>query len=312
MEVLNASRHKKRLQRAAAAAGEKAAENAVPSKRVKFTDSNDNEIAKVDEDADSDDANADLVLALTKDEKAKRQAAAKIAAKKVVADAETSKVSKTKQKALQKLKERQEREAKRGEVLKSLQQHAINSDVAALLKSSSKIGAGRETKKQRLSQALREERVGVCLTDHADLIVGINSHNDKESARARRRRLEREQDELEQALYHSDEADEESSEAEQEGEPRAGEEHQPANLTAQEHDIHADTSDLTPRTKEEERKGGGKGKEEDARATAYVVRVKRRPEIERVREKLPMFAEEQAVMECINDHDVVILCGATG
>jgi HrpA-like RNA helicase len=31
-----------------------------------------------------------------------------------------------------------------------------------------------------------------------------------------------------------------------------------------------------------------------------------------VREKLPVFAEEQVIMEAVQAHDVFVLCGATG
>jgi hypothetical protein len=42
------------------------------------------------------------------------------------------------------------------------------------------------------------------------------------------------------------------------------------------------------------------------------VHVNRTPEIRAVREKLPVFAEEQPIMEAIKEHDIIVLCGATG
>ena len=40
--------------------------------------------------------------------------------------------------------------------------------------------------------------------------------------------------------------------------------------------------------------------------------VKRSPEIQSGREKLPILSEEQSIMETINDHPVTILVGETG
>ena len=34
--------------------------------------------------------------------------------------------------------------------------------------------------------------------------------------------------------------------------------------------------------------------------------------LSQVREKLPVFAEEQVIMEAVKEHDVFVLCGATG
>ena len=42
------------------------------------------------------------------------------------------------------------------------------------------------------------------------------------------------------------------------------------------------------------------------------VQVERREEIQAVRAKLPIITEEQAIMEAIHDHLVVLICGETG
>jgi ATP-dependent RNA helicase DHX37/DHR1 len=71
--------------------------------------------------------------------------------------------------------------------------------------------------------------------------------------------------------------------------------------------------------KKKRRKRGKKGKgagEPGAEAAkgkkAFFVHVNRTPEIRAVREKLPVFAEEQPIMEAIKEHDIIVLCGATG
>ncbi|KAK0635249.1 P-loop containing nucleoside triphosphate hydrolase protein [Bombardia bombarda] len=45
---------------------------------------------------------------------------------------------------------------------------------------------------------------------------------------------------------------------------------------------------------------------------AYSVAVTRDPEIQETRFRLPVVAEEQKIMEAIHNHDVVVICGATG
>ena len=39
---------------------------------------------------------------------------------------------------------------------------------------------------------------------------------------------------------------------------------------------------------------------------AFFVHVNRTPEIRAVREKLPVFAEEQPIMEAIKEHDIIV------
>ena len=51
---------------------------------------------------------------------------------------------------------------------------------------------------------------------------------------------------------------------------------------------------------------------EELKKQAYFVNVKRSAEIEEQRSKLPVCAMEQEIMEAVNYHDVVIVCGETG
>ena len=50
----------------------------------------------------------------------------------------------------------------------------------------------------------------------------------------------------------------------------------------------------------------------DLQKKAYFVNVTRKPEIAAIRSQLPVCAMEQEIMEAINYHDVVIICGETG
>ncbi|KAK4467060.1 putative ATP-dependent RNA helicase [Cladorrhinum samala] len=50
----------------------------------------------------------------------------------------------------------------------------------------------------------------------------------------------------------------------------------------------------------------------DITRKAYAVNVTRDPEIQEIRYKLPVVAEEHKIMEAIHDNHVVVICGATG
>ncbi|CAG8438610.1 8712_t:CDS:2 [Ambispora leptoticha] len=45
---------------------------------------------------------------------------------------------------------------------------------------------------------------------------------------------------------------------------------------------------------------------------AFYVAIKRKPEIQTARMELPIYGEEQVIMEAINENPVVIICGETG
>ena len=334
MEVMNQSRRLKRIRKGATAAGQAAAEAAVPSKRIKFL-AQDNGVGKkkgarpdmmgVDEGADSDDANADIVVKFSKAEQAARKKAAGKAHSEVEKEATETKISKSKMKALIKLKDRQEREAKREELFASLAKHHVDSRAVGLLKSSASLGAGRETKKQKLSRALKEERAGLVVTASSELMVGIESHAVGESAKARRKRLQREQEEREMALLASSSDSSGDDDDDGEGEEPAPAESQdkggadevvPASpdgkMAVEEPSIRAGTVKESSAGARDDKHVHGKQVEPAQRKPAFYVTVKRNPEIQQARSKLPMFAEEQQVMEAIREKDVIVLCGATG
>lgn len=52
--------------------------------------------------------------------------------------------------------------------------------------------------------------------------------------------------------------------------------------------------------------------EKEIKYTKYFVLVERTPEIQEQREKLPIYAEEQQIMEAIEENDIIIICGETG
>jgi ATP-dependent RNA helicase DHX37/DHR1 len=323
-ELMNQSRRLKRIRKGATAAGQAAAEAAVPSKKIKFLaapsgKADRGNVMDIDEEGDSDDANADIMVKFTKAEQAVRKKAASKAHQAVEKEATEVKMSKRKIKALRKLKDRQERESKREELFASLAKHHVDARAAGLLKSSSTLGTGRETKKQRLSRAIKEERAGLAVTAASDLVVGMESRIVGESARARRKRLQREQEEREMALLASS-SDDSEDESDQAGKAEAecgaalGSDEDAALENGKDGPAGQSPREETVSASATTDAGHGKtGSSEPAqRKPAFYVHVKRNPEIQQARSKLPMFAEEQQVMEAIHLHDVIVLCGATG
>jgi ATP-dependent RNA helicase DHX37/DHR1 len=338
IEVMNESRRRKRIHKAASRVAAEAAEAAAPSKKVKLIEQKGSGIMAVDEggDVDSDDANADIIVSLSKEERDARHSAAKKAARQHVQDATEKKMSKTKMKALLRLKERQEREAKRSELFESLAKNSISQNETMLLKSSSKLGKGKATKKERLAQALKEQRVGINITDATGLVVGMDDQG--MSARKKRRmEQERELRELNRESSDEDPFVPGQNQASGEEEEQEDEEDMEEEDQAQEDD---DDEEENAEQKEEETNQSGANSKQDAakdvdmknagskagkhsktcsaesaaseRKPAFYVQIKRIRNIQEAREKLPMYAEEQPIMEAIRYNDVVVLCGATG
>lgn len=115
----------------------------------------------------------------------------------------------------------------------------------------------------------------------------------------------------------------ESSSEEEESDEEDGEESEHLEGDSQKKEI-VEESKPSPSKKEERleimaestvEKSQGKPKKvvekKSYRKTVYVP-IKRTPEIQELREKLPIIAEEHAIMEAINDNPVVILSGETG
>jgi hypothetical protein len=57
---------------------------------------------------------------------------------------------------------------------------------------------------------------------------------------------------------------------------------------------------------------GGEGEGEGGGSSTRYVKVHRPEKIELARAQLPIYAEEQRIMEALHDSDVLILCGETG
>ena len=218
VEVMNESRRRKRINKAAQQLASAAAEAAAPSKKIRLTEG-EGGVMKVggsdgDDDSD-DDANADIIMSMTKEERAIRAKAAKKASSSHVRDMTEKKTSTTKQKALARLRERQEREANRSVLLEELAKHSISASETAIMKSSSKLGKAKQTKKERLQQALKEERIGIKVTDSTGLVVGMETGG-MSARKARKLALEAKERELQSSGGEDDEEEEDEEDEEDE------------------------------------------------------------------------------------------------
>ena len=203
-----------------------------------------------------------------------------------------------------------------------IQQKQLSADKLSVFKSSGKLGK-KETKRDIVKQAFYKEKLGLELNDNEKNTLHVavdtapveNEQSDSDSSEEGKPFLvdaanEPEQDEkheameMEPAVAIDDESD------------------SPAGLTYVE-EVKEVTSNAPPglmlRLNDDSIEDMKRIREdlstavpEELKKRAYFVSVKRSAEIEEQRSKLPVCAMEQEIMEAINYHDVVIVCGETG
>lgn len=203
-----------------------------------------------------------------------------------------------------------------------IQQKQLSADKLSVFKSSGKLGK-KETKRDIVKQAFYKEKLGLELNESekntlhvaVDTAPAENEQSDSDSSSEEKPFLgnaanELEQDEkpeameMEPAAVIDDESDSPAGPTYVE-EVKEVTNDAPSGLTLRLNDdsiedmrrIREDLSTAVP---------------EELKKQAYFVSVKRSAEIEEQRSKLPVCAMEQEIMEAINYHDVVIVCGETG
>uniref|UniRef100_A0A8D2N400 Helicase ATP-binding domain-containing protein n=1 Tax=Zonotrichia albicollis TaxID=44394 RepID=A0A8D2N400_ZONAL len=195
-------------------------------------------------------------------------------------------LSKKQKKNLQKVLEQKEKKKQRAELLSKLNEVQASEAEMKLLYTTSKLGTG-----GRMFQAKR--------TDVPERIRSISGAN-------KRRHSSGSEPEPEEEPSSSEEEEEEEQKEDTEkssgsavdaakgaegGVGRAGAEQPPAGPRAPEPQAAPSRAPCKP---------------------AVFIPVHRTPEIQEARLKLPILAEEQVVMEAINDNPIVIICGETG
>ncbi|XP_038059599.1 probable ATP-dependent RNA helicase DHX37 [Patiria miniata] len=222
------------------------------------------------------------------------------------------KLSNKQRKRLQKVLEKKEKKSKREDILASLVKHQVSQQEQSMFASTAHLG---QKVAKRHSADKAQESISV------NSLKGVNKR--------KRRKLE----EMEVAKEsESESSDDESDDDEDEDDGEENEQQEKSEdlketertedkdveVPASEPVIGGSSSsemgkkekDALKKTSEKERTVKTIAPED--RNPAVFVHVDRKPEVQTARLALPILAEEQVIMEAINDHQVVILSGETG
>uniref|UniRef100_A0A8C3PDY9 DEAH-box helicase 37 n=1 Tax=Chrysemys picta bellii TaxID=8478 RepID=A0A8C3PDY9_CHRPI len=221
--------------------------------------------------------------------------AKKTKTKKVACDTQREKkpLSKKQRKILQKVLEQKEKKNQRAELLSKLNEVQASEAEMKLLYTTSKLGIG-----ERMYQTKRTvQEAGTTCPEKISSISGANK---------KRRRLDMEL-EAEKKTESSDNSDEDEEEEHKEAIEKTATDN--FNFGKVEECIKKPLNSdqalpSTPALQKAFHKPSSK--------PAVFIPVDRSPEIQEARLKLPILAEEQVIMEAINENPVVIICGETG
>ncbi|NXK54391.1 DHX37 helicase, partial [Chauna torquata] len=218
--------------------------------------------------------------------------AKKTKAKKVpsVVQHQKKPLSKKQKKNLQKVLEQKEKKKQRAELLSKLNEVRASEAEMKLLYTTSKLGVG-----ERMYQAKRMmQEPGTAVPEKIRSISGANKRrhsSDSESEPEEESSSSAEEkEEQKQNIEKSSASDLNTAEKPEEGtkKPVANQQAVPAALVCQ-----AASNKLSCKP-------------------AVFIPVDRSPEIQEARLKLPILAEEQVIMEAINENPIVVICGETG
>ncbi|XP_030847415.1 probable ATP-dependent RNA helicase DHX37 [Strongylocentrotus purpuratus] len=218
-------------------------------------------------------------------------------------------LSKKQRKKLQKVLEQKEKKGKRAGILASLAEHQASTEEMARFTSFAHIG--QKINKRKL------DNTGP---------VKINSISGSNKKRKMGKQDDGSDGDEDDASSSSEEEEEEVEE--EEGDKGEEMQEQGSDLDDGESSLHEDKNSASVyRTIDKEQHSASASDDNKARTKsesdnvvkdnvksepAMYVQVKRSPEIQEARLRLPILAEEQMVMEGIHDNPVVIICGETG
>ncbi|XP_062814503.1 probable ATP-dependent RNA helicase DHX37 [Anolis carolinensis] len=196
-------------------------------------------------------------------------------------------LSKKQKKILQKVLEQKEKKAKRAELLKKLSEVQASEAEMKLLYTTSQIGTGK-----RMYQAKRvAHEVSASCPEKIRSIGGANR---------KRFRLELEPEEEECENSEEEEEEKKVEEGIAKPAPEASNDNMPLSQPV--------GTIMSPPNIPKQHPSPSKPSAEPA----VFIPVDRTPEIQEARLKLPILAEEQVIMEAIQENSVVIICGETG
>ncbi|XP_063029264.1 probable ATP-dependent RNA helicase DHX37 isoform X2 [Melospiza melodia melodia] len=198
-------------------------------------------------------------------------------------------LSKKQKKNLQKVLEQKEKKKQRAELLSKLNEVQASEAEMKLLYTTSKLGTGgRMFQAKRVTQEPRTD-----VPERIRSISGANKrrHSPEPEPEEEPSSSEEEEEEQKEDTEKSSGSAVGAAEEAEGGVGRAGAEQPPAGPRAPEPQAAPSRAPCKP---------------------AVFIPVHRTPEIQEARLKLPILAEEQVVMEAINDNPIVIICGETG
>ncbi|XP_040272163.1 probable ATP-dependent RNA helicase DHX37 isoform X1 [Bufo bufo] len=208
-------------------------------------------------------------------------------------------LSRKQKKALQKILEQKEKKIQRSGLLTKLSEVQASEKELSLLYTTSKLGTG-----DRLYCAKRT------VDDVNSPVLGcINSISGANKKRRRKAPAEDDEEQTDKDMSSDSSAEEDESDASEKKEEMVGD-----NVSSPVKPIVTDVSQSIP-AESKPAPTGEPSKDKPAplpSQPAIFIPVDRSPEIQEARLKLPILAEEQVIMEAIQENPVVVLCGETG
>lgn len=229
-----------------------------------------------------------------------------------------NKLSKTKQKRLDKFIEKKLKKEERVNLLKSIATSSIESE---LFHSSKTLGQGKETFKQQLKTAFRCEKAGLQTKDHrVPLLVAVNSVSDKvvpvfASALKKPSPEEPNSSSVENISKQGAQSKAENQWSDQDSISQC-----PKENTRNDEAVFITGAALTESSTRKrsavdiaaESESVDFQQEPKKTRDAFYVTVNRPEHIQLARSQLPVVAEEFNIMEKLSENDVIIVCGETG
>ncbi|DBA75145.1 hypothetical protein WJX77_004936 [Trebouxia sp. C0004] len=237
------------------------------------------------------------------------------------------KLSKSQLRKQKKVHEEVQKRQQRAQVYATLQQHALSDCQHALIMPAHMLGQS-ETKRQQLRRALHHQRAGIALPEGSQLErerhVETAELDPMSAAQALPTTSKPSSENQAQLPLHTSPtavtlgSSKHGQAAAHQAKRRKVEQPEVVDSQPAAQQLHEARS-VAAATKQQLGVTGGddeKPKPADslpvATGPARVVHVQRRPDIEAVRDGLPITAMEQEVMEAVLQNDVVVLCGETG
>ena len=212
-------------------------------------------------------------------------------------------------------------------MLEEIQKKQLNATELSVFTPTGALGK-KATKKERVRQAFYKEKLGMKLNEEEDAILHVRIEKPEDNPDIKEEHEQEEQEEEEESSEEGVETQEvptegafidpleesDNNEEEEETGPKGPTyveeinkvmESAPKGINLR---INDDSVEDLRRIKEDLEAAIPS----DLKKKAYFVTVNRKPEIVAIRSQLPVCAMEQEIMEAINYHDVVIICGETG